>query len=53
MASHFQENDNETVMTDEDTDLDEYNDASFDEAFADLIESLRDSENGTNLPRSH
>jgi hypothetical protein len=34
-------------MTDEDPDFDEYNDASFDEAFADLIESLKDAENGT------
>jgi hypothetical protein len=34
-------------MTDEDADFDEYNDASFDEAFADLIESLKDAENGT------
>jgi len=38
-------------MTDEDSDFDEYNDASFDEAFANLIESLRDAENGAHLPR--
>lgn len=47
----LQENDNGAGMTEEDSDFDEYNDAGFDEAFADLIESLRDAENGTNLPR--
>lgn len=39
--------DHDSTMTGEDPDFDEYNDAGFDEAFADLIESLNDTENGT------
>ena len=42
-----------TQMRDEDSDFDEYNDVGFDEAFADLIESLRDAENGTNISCRH
>ena len=37
----------DSAMTGEDPDFDEYNDAGFDEAFADLIEGLNDAENGT------
>jgi hypothetical protein len=42
-----------TQMRDEDSDFDEYNDVGFDEAFADLIESLRYAENGTKISCRH